>query len=82
MVDTVNLMLNGHHITGTPLARALEGEDEALRAAAAALLPPHVLLTPRSQGKVAADASEALKNLAGMAPQDGGQGTAIMAPAC
>ncbi len=45
------------------------GEDEVLRAATAALLPAYVILSPRSQAKVAADAMEALKKLAGTAPQ-------------
>ena len=52
-------------ITGTPLSRALEDGDEVLQAAAAALIPAHVILFPRNQAKVAADALEALKKLAG-----------------
>ena len=59
-----------------PLAKALECKDETLQAAAAALIPVHVILSPRSQAKVAADAMDALKKLSGdtltlnkMAPQ-------------
>ena len=67
------------YITGTPLARALESEDKVLRAAAAALLPAYVILTPRSQAKVAADAMEALKKLAGGPPWVGARVNAITA---
>ncbi len=48
-----------------PLSRALESEDEVLRAAAAAVIPAHVLLAHRSHAKVATDATDALKKLAG-----------------
>ncbi len=58
-------------ITGTPLSRALEDEDEVVRAAAAAFIPAHVILFPRSQAKVAADALEALKKLPGKPPWEG-----------
>ena len=64
------------YLAGTPLAKALECKDETLQAAAAALIPVHVILSPRSQAKVAADAMDALKKLSGdtltlnkMAPQ-------------
>ena len=63
------------YLAGTPLAKALESKDETLQAAAAALIPVHVILSPRSQAKVAADAMDALKKLSGdtilnkMAPQ-------------
>lgn len=48
-----------------PLSRALESEDEGLRAAAAAMIPAHVLLSHRKHAKVVADATDALKKLAG-----------------
>ena len=50
---------------GTPLARALESDNETVKAAAAALIPAHVIMSPRSQAKVAADAMDALKKLSG-----------------
>ena len=50
---------------GTPLARALESKEETLQAATAALIPVHVILSPRSQAKVTADAVDALKKLSG-----------------
>ena len=51
--------------SGMPLSRALESEDEGLRAAAAALIPAHVLLSHRNHTKIVADATDALKKLAG-----------------
>ena len=53
------------YTAGTPLARALESKDECLQAAAAALIPAHAILSPRSQAKVTADAMDALKKLSG-----------------
>lgn len=51
--------------TGMPLSRAVESEDEGLRAAAAAMIPAHVLLSHCNHAKVVADATDALKKLAG-----------------
>jgi len=58
------MMSNG--AIGTPLARALESDDEVLIAAATALMPAHVLLSHRNRAKIAADAMEALKKLTGI----------------
>ena len=52
-------------LAGTPLARALESDDEIVKATAAALIPVHVILSPQSQAKVVADAMDALKRLSG-----------------